>query len=273
MVQLHPDPPFYKYAFIIMQNNQKIGLINNFNNQVFLHSLQYINIDINISLNEFNKLKDFQDFDYIFYYDEDSNLYLKSFISNLPSIFVDFTSGDIDFRRKNSGKKQDIIKAIGLNNKNILDTTAGLCKDSFVLACNGFNVVALEQNPLIYNLTLNALNKAKNDNIVSDIVNNIQLININSINYLANMQADFDCIYLDPMFPPKTKSSLCKKEMQIFHNLAYYGDNEKLFNLAFLKTKNRVVVKRMKNSEYIIDKKPNYQIVGKTIRYDVYLKN
>ena len=72
--------------------------------------------------------------------------------------------------------------------------------------------------------------------------------------------------------PQKTKSSLCKKEMQIFHNLAFYGDNKELFDLSMLKTKNRVVVKRMINNEYLVDKKPDYQILGKTIRYDVYLK-
>lgn len=255
-----------------MLNRQKVGLINKSSVPLVLEGLQFVNIDTDINLGQLNRLQKYQDFDYIFYHDCNNTLYLKSFLLNLPSMFIDFLRGRINFRRTNSSKKQDIVKAVGLKNKNILDATAGLCNDSFVLASNGFDIISLEQNPLIYNLTLNALKEAKNNVSIANIIKRIQLININSIDYLKNTQNEFDCIYLDPMFPPKTKTSLCKKEMQIFHNLAYYGDDEKLFNLAFLKAKNRVVVKRMKQNKYIVDKKPNYQIIGKAIRFDIYLK-
>lgn len=257
-----------------MKDFPKIGLINNTNKEFSLKNLDYFVINKTIHLKDFNKLDKYEDFDYLFLYDNDI-LYLKDFSINIPSIFVDFTSGSVDYRRKTSGKKQEILRAIGFEkNKNlkILDATAGLCKDSFIFATYGINVLAIEQNPLIYNITLNALENAKNDNEISNIVNNINLINANSVDFLKNNEDYFDCIYLDPMFPQKNKTSLCKKEMQIFHNLAFYGNNDELFELSMLKATNRVVVKRMLKSEYIIDKKPDYQILGKTIRYDIYLK-
>ncbi len=226
-------------------------------------------------LKNFNKLKSYKDYNYLFLYDN-KNLYLKDFSINIPSIYVDFTSGSIDYRRRTSGVKQEILRAVGFEKDkklNLLDATAGLCKDSFIFATNGMNVLAIEQNPLIYNIVINALNNAKLNCITSNIVKNINLINMNSVDFLSVNDYEFDCIYLDPMFPQKNKTSLCKKEMQVFHNLAFYGDNEELFELSMLRTRNRVVVKRMIKNEYIINRRPNYQILGKTIRYDIYLKN
>lgn len=255
-----------------MSNFSDIGLINNSSISISIKNVDYTDILSDMSLKEFNKIKSYENYRYLFFYDGE-HLYLKDLSINITSIYVDFTVGAIDYRRKTSGIKQEILKAIGINNnKKILDTTAGLCKDSFIFATYGLKVVALEQNPLIYNITKNGLEFAINNPNTQDIVKNIKLINTNSIDFLKNNECDFDCIYLDPMFPKKTKSSLCKKEMQLFHNLAFYGDNEELFNLSMLKTKNRVVVKRMINNEYIVNKKPSYQIFGKTIRYDVYLK-
>ena len=258
-----------------MNNFPKVGIINNGGEVYDLKNMSYFAVDEDISLKNFNKLKNYKDYDYLFFY-ENGILYLKDFSIDIPSIFVDFTGGDINYRRKTSGIKQEILRAIGFEKDkkiNVLDTTAGLCKDSFIFATYGINVLAIEQNPLIYNITLNALENAKNDHEIADIVKNIKLINMNSIDFLKENNCNFDCIYLDPMFPQKNKTSLCKKEMQVFHNLAFYGNNEELFELSMLKTKNRVVVKRMLKNDYIVNKKPSYQIIGKTIRYDVYLKN
>ena len=99
------------------------------------------------------------------------------------------------------------------------------------------------------------------------------LINQDSIEYLKNLKENFDVIYIDPMFPKTNKSRLVKKDMPIFR--AIVGDDldsNKLLELALQQNAKRVVVKRMKKAEYLANKKPNFEIVGNTTRFDVYIK-
>ena len=193
-------------------------------------------------------------------------LYLKDCKNPAKPICVDFSI----YNKIN----KTLIKACGEKNKTILDCTAGLCRDSFILACKNYNITAIEKNKIIFALLQDGYNNALNDNNLNKIIQNIKLINIDSIDFLENCEESFDCIYLDPMFEESKKSRLVKKEMQIFHNLASNSDNEKLFNLAITKTKNRVVVKRALHGEYLINSiKPDFSLKEKTIRFDVYIKN
>lgn len=191
-------------------------------------------------------------------------LYLKDCKNAAKPICVDFS--------KYNKINKTLIKACGEKNKNILDCTAGLCRDSFILACKNYNITSIEKNKIIFALLKDGYKNALYDNELNKIIKNIKLINEDSINFLENCKEDFDCIYLDPMFEESKKSRLVKKEMQIFHNLANNSDNEKLFDLSIKKTKNRVVVKRALHGEYLINSvKPNFSLKEKTIRFDVYL--
>ena len=90
----------------------KIGIINNTDEAIVLDNLEYSVIDGNMPLKDFNKLKSYKDYNYLFLYDN-KNLYLKDFSIDIPSIYVDFTSGSIDYRRRTSGAKQEILRAVG----------------------------------------------------------------------------------------------------------------------------------------------------------------
>lgn len=248
----------------------KIGYIGN------CDFSDFIKINQEISLKELNKINKFEDFDYIFLKENDI-LYLKNCNSLLPAICCDFEDKTLSYRLNTSGKNQELLRACGVNknqNMTIVDATAGMGKDSFILASFGVKMIMIEQNKLIYLLLKDGIERGQNsENLkIQEICKNMILYNENSIDFLQKLNTDIDCVYLDPMFTKTNGKSLVKKEMQLFHELAFYGDNEKLFNIAFEKVKNRVVVKRMINAELLIDKKPNYQIKGKTIRYDVYLK-
>ena len=86
-----------------------------------------------------------------------------------------------------------------------------------------------------------------------------------------------ECIYVDPMFPEKRKSSaLAKKNMQVLHNIVGAdADQETLFVKAYQASQKRVVVKRPLYAESLgssIDLKPTEQIKGKLLYYDIYLK-
>ena len=190
-------------------------------------------------------------------------LYLKDCKSNIKPICIDF----LKYNRTN----KSLVKACGEKNKTILDCTAGLCRDDFILACKNYDITALEKNKIIYALLEDGFKRGYKE--IANILENINLINVDAVDFLNSTDEKYDCIYLDPMFEESKKSRLVKKEMQIFHRLACVEDNKQLFELAIKKAINRVVVKRALHGEYLVsDLKPSFIIKEKTIRFDVYLK-
>lgn len=206
---------------------------------------------------------------------DNGNLFLKSKIHKdwLP-FTIDFSSKE--FLRRKDDKNQEILKAVGIkkdSNLKVLDTTAGLCRDSFILANFGCKMTMLERNSIIFLLLQNAIENSKNSPEIAKITQNMTLINQDSIEYLKNLKENFDVIYIDPMFPKTNKSRLVKKDMQIFREIVGDDlDSNKLLELALQQNAKRVVVKRMKKAEYLANKKPNFEIVGNTTRFDVYIK-
>lgn len=207
---------------------------------------------------------------------DNGNLFLNSKIHKdwLP-FTIDFSSKE--FLRRKDDKNQEILKAIGIkkdSNLKVLDTTAGLGRDSFILANFGCKITMLERNPIIFLLLQNAIENSKNNPEIAKITQNMTLINQNSIEYLKNLKENFDVIYIDPMFPKTNKSRLVKKDMQIFREIVGDDlDSNKLLESALQQNVKRVVVKRMKKAEYLANKKPNFEIVGNTTRFDVYKIN
>ncbi|NOY66646.1 MAG: class I SAM-dependent methyltransferase [Gammaproteobacteria bacterium] len=141
-------------------------------------------------------------------------------------VTIDFTRGKAAHRRLfGGGRNQPLARAAGIKpgfNPVILDTTAGLGRDSFVFATLGCHVTMLERNPVIYELLQNGLHRALNDPDISGLItNNMRLHNENAINYLQQLASQTpDTIYLDPMYPARNKSALVKKEMRYFHDIA-----------------------------------------------------
>jgi 16S rRNA (guanine1516-N2)-methyltransferase len=95
----------------------------------------------------------------------------------------------------------------------------------------------------------------------------------NAIDLLAALETPPDCIYLDPMFPPKRKkSALAKKAMVILRDLLGDDtDKDQLFTAALQAAGKRVVVKSPDDAEPL-GGKPNESFSGKLVRYDIYLK-
>jgi len=192
------------------------------------------------------------------------------------AIYVDFISGKTRHRRLyGGGKNQPLAKAVGIKKDyrpTIIDATAGLGQDSFVLATLGCQVTLLERSPIIAALLYDGLQRAKQVDEITEIIQQLNLIHINSNNYLENLMTYPDTIYLDPMYPHRQKSALVKKEMRILRDIV--GDNEddeKLLNVALFRANKRVVVKRPKYADILGDIKPDFQIKSEKTRFDVYL--
>lgn len=198
------------------------------------------------------------------------------------AVCIDFLEGKTRHRRLyGGGKGQDLAKAIGIKkmpNANVIDATAGLGRDAFVLASIGCHVTLLERNAVIYSLLENALKRVEDseDQQVKEICSRMTLINKNASEYLlAQKESDYaDVIYLDPMFPSRKKSAKVKKEMAYFHDIVGEDqDSDALLTLAINRAHKRIVVKRPRLAEALAGLKPQFSISGKSTRYDVYLPN
>ncbi|MDP0563256.1 MAG: class I SAM-dependent methyltransferase [Candidatus Endonucleobacter sp. (ex Gigantidas childressi)] len=194
----------------------------------------------------------------------------------LTGIKVDLVNGTSAHRRKfGGGRRQSIAKAVGLKHgftPHVLDATAGLGRDAFVLACLGCKVTLMERMPIVAALLYEGLMFAKLNEDIKDIVCNMQLMHASSISDMTLVNA-VDVVYLDPMYPHREKLAAVKKEMRIFQSLVGEdNDADNLLAPALKVAKYRVVVKRPAYASPLNNTKPTTCIKMKNNRFDVYVK-
>ena len=199
---------------------------------------------------------------------------------SVKAIFVDFEAGKNHHRRLyGGGKGKDFSKALGLQKfpgARIIDATAGLGGDAFVMAALGCEVTLLERNPVVQQLLSDGLARAdsSDDKDVQAIASKMRLVQQNATDYLDKLEADEypQLIYLDPMVPSREKTALVKKEMRFFHDIVGKDeDSAELLETALTRSVERVIVKRPLRAETLNSRKVDFEIRGKTVRYDVYL--
>lgn len=199
-------------------------------------------------------------------------------------IRVEFTEGAADHRRKfGGGKGQMIAKAVGIKahfQPQVLDATAGLGRDAFVLASLGCTVNMIERSPIVHALLQDGLQRGlafarSEDPELFAALQRLHLQGQDSKTYLQNLTpAQFpDVIYLDPMFPERQKTADVKKEMRAFHSIVGADeDADALLPLALEHVQYRVVVKRPRKAPFLNNQTPSYQLEGKSSRYDIYTR-
>lgn len=205
--------------------------------------------------------------------------YLQLLLPKTPEfqpLYIDFLTGPLAYRQQQGGGRSEALaRAVGIKSgyrPSILDATAGLGRDSFLLAALGCKVQSLERSPIIGALLADGLARARQDPHWQTHLQ-MDLKIIDAQDYLKTLSKDFpEVIYLDPMFPPRKQTALVKKEMRMLREIV--GDDQdmgRLFALAYQKATKRVVVKRHKADPWISERAPSYQLQGKTNRFDVYL--
>ena len=210
---------------------------------------------------------------------QDDLLFLAQGDSPKTRVSVDFCGGKVAHRRHfGGGKGQDIAKAVGISSAyvpSVVDATAGLGRDSFVLATLGCDVIAVERQPVVAALLKDGLLRANIDDDVRPISERIHLVHDSSHRWLteAPEKPVADVIYLDPMFDhdPKQKAAV-KKDMQAFRSVVGQdADSDDLLGPALAAARCRVVVKRARKAEPLNGQAPSYSITGKSNRFDVYV--
>jgi len=195
-------------------------------------------------------------------------------------LVVEFASGKVAHRRRfGGGRGQLLARACGLAHgvtPSIVDATAGLGRDGFVLASLGAPVLLVERVAAIFALLEDGLARALRDVEIAEIIARMRLVQGDSATELGDLVAAADfppqVIHLDPMFPHRDKSALAKKEMRLFRTLA--GDDEdapRLLEAALDVATHRVVVKRPRKAPPIEGPPPRHVLEGKTSRYDLYV--
>lgn len=196
-------------------------------------------------------------------------------------VLVDFVSGASAHRRKyGGGNGQSIAKAVGISGAykpTVLDATAGLGRDGFVLATLGCDVTLIERHPVVYLLLKSGLQCAQGEVEVADIMARMKLLQGNSIELLGDwLKLGYkqpDIVYLDPMFPHTTASAEAKKEMKLFRSLVGADvDEDQLWAQADAIARCRIVVKRPAKAPPLAGKAPSYSLLGKANRFDIYSK-
>lgn len=204
-------------------------------------------------------------------------------------VFIDFTSGAADHRRRfGGGKSQTLAKSLGLDQKRdltVVDATAGLAGDSFVMACLGANVFMLERSPVLALMIEEALygaSQGTGEEDLGSIIQRMQLMHVDAIDWLRQQKDESqDVVYLDPMFPERKKTAAVKKEMQLLQSLLENTpadesssalEESELLGQARRASLFRTVVKRPRHAPPLAGEKPGYSLEGKSTRYDIYPK-
>lgn len=190
-------------------------------------------------------------------------------------VSVDFAAAAMRHRRR-SGANELLGRAVGVTGKRqpkVLDATAGMGTDAFVLADLGCELILCERHPVIALLLESGLAAARGqgDPWLDGVISRISL-KVQDARAAKNPAADV--IYLDPMFPARGKSAAVKKEMALFQLLLQdtQDDSEELLQWALEQDVARIVVKRPARAGELGGVAPSHCIPGKAVRYDVHVR-
>jgi 16S rRNA (guanine1516-N2)-methyltransferase len=194
--------------------------------------------------------------------------------SALAPLTIDFTDGRMRQRRRTIGRRQALPRAVGIKpgkTLSVIDCTAGLGRDALVLASLGCVVTMIERSAVLSQMLESAVERAKAVPDLADAIARMTLVSGEAESVLAALETPPDVIYIDPMFPPRDKSALVKREMQLLHTLV--GTDEDVFGLlgsAVATGCRRIVVKRPRGAR-ISGIEPDFVVRGKTTDYVVVL--
>ncbi|MBR2655912.1 MAG: class I SAM-dependent methyltransferase [Loktanella sp.] len=189
---------------------------------------------------------------------------------------VDFVEGSVAHRlRFGGGRGQDLAKAMGLRagkTPTIVDATAGLGRDSFLLASLGARVILIERSEQMHELLVQGMKRAAREGgQFREIIGRMTLLKGDALDLIPELPSE--AILIDPMHPERKNSALVKQNLrQVREIVGTDDDAADLVLLAIKHARKRVVLKWPAKADPIGGvKKCTHQIIGKTTRYDVFM--
>ncbi|MAR91111.1 MAG: hypothetical protein CML06_09570 [Pseudomonadales bacterium] len=190
-------------------------------------------------------------------------------------LVVDFGQGRSGFRMARAHHEM-LVKAVTGRARDplrVVDATAGLGRDTMLLGAAGFQVTAIERHPLVAGLLSDGLERARLQAESAPVAERVELVVGRAQALLETWPPASrpDVVYLDPMFPARSKAALVKKEMRLFGQLLGEDmDSASLLPPALAAATRKVVVKRPRKAPPLGGQEPGYRIEGKSSRFDVY---
>lgn len=189
---------------------------------------------------------------------------------------VDFVNGAVGHRlRFGGGRGQPLARAMGLQNgksPRVIDATAGLGRDAFLLASLGVMVTLIERSPQMHALLADGMDRAKEEGgVYSDIIGRMTLLHGDAKDLIPDLEGD--SILIDPMHPPRRNSALVKRKLRQVRDIVGTDDDAAdLMQVALAHARNRVVLKWPTKADPMGGLRTcSHRILGKSTRYDVFM--
>ena len=186
--------------------------------------------------------------------------------------YIDFSSERIQRRCKQAASEL-VVRAVrsGLPpGALVYDFTAGLGRDSLLLAAAGLRVVMFERSSVLNLLLQDALERLHRTD--PQLHSRLSLIHGDAAWCFPPGDAP-DAVYLDPMYPSDEvgRRSNVKKETQMLHRILDDegnddGNNRLLFEKALVLAQQKVVVKRPIHCDPLLQSPPHTAIRGESCR-------
>ena len=192
------------------------------------------------------------------------------------SFVVDFVGGAVGHRfRSSEGRGQALPKAAGFTKgrtPKIVDATAGLGRDAFLLASRGADVTLIERSSEMHAHLADGISRAlEAGGAYAEAAARMTLLHGDSRHLLKELSPEV--VIVDPMHPPRQNTALVKKEMRVLRELVGADpDQVELMEAALENATKRVVLKWPLRADPMPGvRKPSHQILGKNTRYDVFM--
>ena len=239
---------------------------------IYIDNKIYVDYLINVlGVPEVNIVNKYPEQPSFFIYKEDG-LHFVINSSQKKLIHIDFLKGQMGWRLKRTDHEILLKKALGKKKDNltILDGTAGFLSDTLIFLALGHKVIACEQSRVVFMLLNDAIYRARDELI---FLRNLVLAHGNAIDIYKSAE-NIDLIYLDPMYPDSKKNAARSGAMNDIKNILEIEMINNLEDQIFFDFKKqefkKIVLKRPIKSK-IIDTNLNYQVKGKSTRFDVYI--
>ena len=165
-------------------------------------------------------------------------------------------------------RKTLLGRAVGKTTKTVIDSTAGLGGDAFLMARMGFEVLAVERSPVIAALLEDGISRARKSTRLA-----ITHVYGDSSILLSELDEPPDVVFMDPMYPQGRKRSVkVSRRLEVTREMAGEdSDAEELLKIALQISRKRVVVKRPNYASPLRPGQVSFNLKGKLVRYDIYL--
>lgn len=154
----------------------------------------------------------------------------------------------------------------------IVDATAGLGRDSFLLASLGAQVIMIERSSKMHSLLDEGMKRAATEGgQLREIISRMTLMKGDAKDLIPELSNE--AILIDPMHPPRKNSALVRLDLRQVRDIVGTDDDAAdLVKLALIHARSRVVLKWPAKADPIAGIRPcTHQIRGKTTRYDVFM--